>query len=406
MATPASATAAETRPTEPAPVSAPIATQSWEQATSAAAPKREWRFDPEKLVVGDWVGALIAALSGLVVMLAFAAAIAGIDPTPHVHAGGFIHQMLALVMLMVGGAVKIASNDNPIANSGSSVIGLSVTPLLASAAGFSTMAIVFTRRLKRSPTTAASFLLQAVRLLLVVVLLLIAVSIAARGGHSTSATDYVRVRGPYSVFFGACMTMLALVITFFFGFGEAMTGRAALWRARLLGPAIGIVALILVSFVASTIYALIQILADPQHLSTMSQLGLISDNTSGRKGELDSLLAFGLNNAMWMLSWGMGIPLRVAFLAHSHKIGLTRFTDQNGLYWLVPVATAAMWLTAAGIAHLYSATPIEGRRNGYRLPILAPVLTTRSSSSVDWRSSRASLVVPFASTSTSGGLCC
>lgn len=334
-----------------------------------------WNFDLEGFVTGDWLGALIAAGVGIAVMLAFSAAILGIDPTPRIHVAGFIHQMLAMLILMVGGAVKILTDTSAGSDAGNSAAGISVMPLLASVAGFGTMGLLMTRRLKRSSTSAGQFVQQAIRLLVIVTLLLVIVCVAARSGNTVDSSDYVRIRGPYSVFFGSCVTLLTLVITFFFGFGETLSGRVSVWRDRLVGPALGIVTLVAVTFVGATIYAVIQILVRPHHLSSMTQLGLITDAT-GRKSELDGLLAFGLNHAMWLLTWGMGIPLRLAFGHHHQRIGLTSFTDHDGYYWFLPVLIGVAWLIAAGVATLYSNNPAEGRRNGYRLPLLAPVLTT------------------------------
>src|SRR6476646_3759728 len=59
---------------------------------------RQWSFSPERFVVGDWLGAILACLVALVVMAALAAAAMGIEGYDAA-AGLWFKRMLAFVVL-------------------------------------------------------------------------------------------------------------------------------------------------------------------------------------------------------------------------------------------------------------------------------------------------------------------
>jgi hypothetical protein len=162
-----------------------------------------------------------------------------------------------------------------------------------------------------------------------------------------------------------------------------LRGRAAAWRELLVGPAVGIFVLVALAFVLGTVYALVQILAVPHSLSHMTQIALTTDPTS-RRIELAALLGFAPNHALWLLMWAMGVPLTFAIDHHSRSLTLTTFTDGdrffnpsgNGAYWVLPPIAAVLWIVAAASAALYAPAPREGRRNAYRMVVLAPLLTS------------------------------
>jgi hypothetical protein len=131
----------------------------------------------------------------------------------------------------------------------------------------------------------------------------------------------------------------------------------------------------LLSLALATIYGLVQILAVPHGLSSVTELGLTL-GTAGRRPELAALLAQAPNHALWLLSISMGIPINSSVRSHDHQFALTFFTGSNAVNWLLPVIAAVLWLTGAAVAMFYAASPRDGRRNAYRMAWLAPVLTT------------------------------
>jgi hypothetical protein len=380
-----------TSPPPPPPATDARTRASWGQSTTEMSGR--WALD--RWVVGDWPGAIIAALAGLLLMFGLSAAVVALDPTPKRGLGGFLTQVLAVTILAVGGSVKTKLGTvDPLAGL-HAMASVSVMPMFITLVGFAAIAYVFCRRLRARQCTGPTFLQQAFRLLIVVVVLLIAIGIAARHGDSARATDYVRVAVPYSVFFGACMTLVTLAVTFFFAFPYLLSGRARRWRDRFAGPATGLVVLFALCWLLGTTYALIQILAIPHHLSHITHAGLGNlfgaepqfDATAvgisaSRRGEFASLLAFSPNHAMWLLAWAMGVPLRIATQPHALQTlfgshwSLTHFADHKAVYWVLPVIAAILWLTAAAVTALYGATPRDGQGNGLRLPLLTPVFTT------------------------------
>lgn len=358
------------------PTAAPGIDDTWTMAARPMAGLRQWAFTPERFVAGDWLGAIFASLVALVIMAALAAAamgIAGYDA----EASTWFKKMLAFVVLSVGGSVHMPQ-DPPTGGSA----GLSVMPLTFTLAGFGSLGWITSRRLKRSPHTRVDFLLQALRVIIVLALLLVIVGFVARHSQAGSS-DYVHVKVAYSAFFGACVALAALGVTYFVGFGSTLPERAKIWRDRLVGPAVGVFQLVAVAVLLGTVYALVQILAVPHHLSQITQAGLLTDVTS-RRDELSALLGFAPNHALWMLMWGMGVPLTVAAGHASYSWTLTSFTDgdtnfvndANGVYWVLPVITGIVWLVAAASAALHAPAPRQGRRNGYRIVFLAPLLTS------------------------------
>jgi len=349
---------------------------AWSAASRPFTRPRSWSFTPERFVVGDWLGAIVASLVALLVMAALSAAamaISGYDAP----AGVWFKRMVAFVALSVGGSANIPQDQT----FGGSV-SISTMPLTFTLAGFGLLGWVIARRLKRGPCTAVDFVLQAIRTIIVIALLLVVVGFVARHGDRGSG-DYVHVKVAYTAFFGACVTLATLGVTYFVAFGATLPDRIHGWRDRLVGPAVGIFIVVCVAFVLGTIYALVQILAVPHALSDITQAGLQTD-ASSRRDELGTLPGFAPNHALWMLMWAMGVPLTVAFAHRSFSWTLTSFTDGdknfvpsgNGVYWVLPVVSAVVWIIGASAAALFASTPREGRRNAYRMVLLAPLLTS------------------------------
>lgn len=376
----ASLARAAQEPPETVPVAPPMPTETKSDAwTSAARPLsglRQWSFTPERFVVGDWLGAILACLVALLVMAGLAAAAMGIGGYD-AGASTWFKRMLGLVVLSVGGSANIPQD---LAFGGS--VSISEMPLTFTLAGFGLLGWITARRLKRAPYTAVDFVLQAIRTIIVMVLMLVIIGFVARHGQRGSA-DYVHVKVAYSAFFGACVTLATLGVTYFVACGSTLSGRPRIWRDRLVGPAVGIFGLVAIVVLLGTIYALVQILAVPHDLSQMTQAGLNQDPTN-RRDELSSLLGFAPNHALWMLMWSMGVPLTLTVGHATHSLTLTSFTDGdknfaengNGVYWVLPAIGAVVWIVAAALAALYAPTPREGRRNGYRMVLLAPLLTS------------------------------
>ena len=287
--------------------------------------------------------------------------------------------MLGFVALSVGGSAHVPQDD---ASFGGGSPSISMMPLTFTLVGFGLLSWITARRLKRRPVTMVDFVLQAVRVIIVMAVLLIVVALVARNGHRGSDT-YVHVKVAYTAFFGACVTLAALGVTYFVGFGSTLPARARVWRERLVGPAVGIFVVLALSMLLATIYAVVQILAVPHELSQVTQAGLLTD-PSNRREEFADLLGFAPNHALWMLMWAMGVPLTFAINSRSRDWTLTTFTDGdnffdvagNAVYWVLPAIAAVTWLIGAAAAALHASTPPEGRRNGYRLTFLAPLLTS------------------------------
>jgi hypothetical protein len=307
-------------------------------------------------------------------------------------AGAWFKRMLALVTLAVGGSATV-----PTAASSNSSLSISVMPLTFTLAGFAVFGWVIAHRLKRSPHTAVDFTLQAVRAIIVMALALTVLGVVARRGQP-GADDYIHVKVAYTAFFGSCVTLATLGVTYFVAFGATLPATARMWRDRLVGPAIGIFIVVVITVLGGTIYALVQMLVNPHHVSEMTGTGFLpgvllqSSSSTSRRSDLAMLLGFAPNQALWMLTWAMGVPLTftTAAVSHaltihkSHSLTLTSFTngDQafgetaNAVYWILLPLAALVWLIGAAAAALFAPTPREGRRNGYRLPLLAPLLTS------------------------------
>ena len=362
---------------EPAPVVVTEEkTDAWTTAARPFGAMRSWSFTPERFVVGDWLGAILACLVALIAMAALAAAsmgIAGYDAP----AGTWFKRIMAFVALSVGGSANI-----PHEQSFGGSVSISRMPLTFTLVGFGLLGWITARRLKRAPFGAVDVVLQALRTIIVMVLLLVVVGFVARHGQRGEA-DYIHVKVAYSAFFGACVTLATLGVTYFVAFGVTLPERARVWRDRFVGPAVGIFTVFCVVVLLATIYALVQVLAIPHDLSTITQAGMATDPSS-RRDELAELLAFAPNHALWMLMWAMGVPLTVATAHRSFSWTLTGFTDGhgdfvekgNGVYWVLPVISAVVWIIGAAAAALFAATPREGRRNSYRMTLLAPLLTS------------------------------
>lgn len=350
----------------------------WTSDQPRTRPARQWSFNPERFAVGDWLGAILAVVVALVAMAALSAAemgIAGYDAG----AGTWFKRMLAFVVLSVGGSAHVPEQAG---SSFGRSVSISAMPLTFTLTGFGLLGWIIAKRLKRAPYTAVDFVLQAIRTIIVMVLLLIVIGFVARHGHH-GERDYIHVKVAYSAFFGACVTLATLGVTYFVAFGATLRGRARVWRDRMVGPAVGIFTVVALAFVLATIYALVQVLAVPHHLSNMTQAGLNTDVAS-RRDELASLFGLAPNNALWMFMWAMGVPLTLAFGHQTKSWTLTTFTDGdssfdengNGVYWVLPAIAAVLWLVGAAAAALHAPSPREGRRNAYRMPLLAPLLTS------------------------------
>lgn len=343
-------------------------------------PRVRLQVDPERFLVRDWLGALIACLAALVVMLVVMTLVEVISPH-HPPAGVMVANIFADVGLAVGGSIIEPQTGSPTASS------VSFLPMTASLLGFGLLGLLTARRLRRragsAGVTSGDFLWQGLRTLLVMVVLLVILGLVVRHGHrahgfsglsdaQAAASGYVRIATAFTAFFGAVLTFVTLVLTWLAGLPEALPTALRPWRDRLVGASVGVLWLCVVAFVLTSVYTLVQILAVPHGLSDLTNASLLTDSTASRREEFSAFLALAPNVTASMLLFAMGVPRTESVGGLQHATTLTTFTDANGVYWLVPIVAALLWLLAAGVATLYGASPRAGRRHALLLPV--PVL--------------------------------
>jgi len=332
----------------------------------------------DALFTGDWAGAFLAVLACLGSALVLILVGLLLLDVQSLGVGAFFAEVAAYLALTVGGAARGVIGGTRVL--GGSEAHVSMLPLTATIVGFTLLAVLTARRLRARGADAAEIVMHAVRVVLALSAVMLLVSLLGHhkvtrnsvdGGSGVDFTIDVDI--VQTLFVGALLTALAVMVMVIVCFPQVLPQQVRRVREAVTGPVLGMVTLALLANALALICFLLAILThndnDPTYL--WQHLGF-GDRADGASAVLLALpnLAFGL------LLLGMGDPLYASShgSTRSDSATLSTLTDHNGAWWLLPLVVIVLFVLAAAVTALHAPTPEEGRRNGYRLPLVSAVL--------------------------------
>lgn len=364
----------------------------------------EHGFDGRQFATGDWSGAALAALGGLTAMVMVAvvgsllvrfSAVALLEASSRTSLSedsalsGFVPVVAMIVALAMGGRVVVDGGNDATSTLGSdaSVTGLiGFAPLGVTVIGLLVVAIVFVVRLRSTQAAqAADVVLQGVRVALIWAVGLFVDALVGRWqvitgtDPSTGSPFSVHVTTEIAgtVFFGCCWLLPALAAVTFARLPHLLPPALRRWRDMVGGAFDG------------AVWALIALGA----LTALVSIGL-SVGQAAQTSPSDPAAVIGLVFAYVLMVWpamltgsalAIGVPVDIEFsglgLPESatrslpSSVNLLYLTDQNPLFWFMPLFAVAVLLAGGVWAALHAPSAAGGRRYALLMgPALAAVL--------------------------------
>jgi hypothetical protein len=364
---------------------------------------RDWAaaagLSPERFRAGDWPGAARAVLIGVATMIVLSAAcllLVGFSGS----VGDGVKVVAMLTALAAGGSLHVGTG---VAGAGAGSASVSFLPLAITAVGFTTMAVLFVRRLARAHvSTGIEVAYQAARAWLVLLAALLVVCLLGRSGGLRAdpggssgllgglSGTRLAVGITATLFYGSCWLVLALGTATAVRLAHVLPARLRNWRDAAAGPFAGAVATLALSWLAAAAFV---------GVAALIYQGTGTSTGTGTSGSGSSVLAVA--GAVLLLAptvllavfaFALGVPAQAGLggsalsslpggtlsgLGTSGSLSLLDVTDADARFWLVPVIAALAALAGGVVAALHAPGPAHARRDGWRFgPALAVLLLT------------------------------
>lgn len=392
-------------PVAPPPVAPPPAASvpppSWNAPTAGwnvpptAGPTpavRDWAtrhgVTAQRFTAGDWPGAVLAVLAcvgSMLVLAALALAVMGVAGTPSITGGQFIALVAMVVALAMGGSVNVEGISGFGVNGAASVAEV---PLALTVIGFGALAMVFVRRLRdRRVPNLTEAALQALRVWIVLLGALLVVCLVGRfqvdayptgGGFGTPGLHMTAGIGS-TLFFGTCWLAFVLVAATIWRLPALLPPRLCVWRDRAGGPVAGAAVAIGLCCVAALLYGVLYLIVESAGSSGVSI-------TPGAVAGV--LVLLGPNVLLAVFGFAVGVPLTATPTLLSGlpglgsgssggfggtggtaSLSLLDVTDQEPIFWLVPLVAAVAIVVGGLVAALHGTSPAEARRSFWRVGV-------------------------------------
>jgi hypothetical protein len=340
---------------QPAPYQQPGPTYPSPAAADVSSLSRQFATAPQAFLSGDWAGAASAVVIGLAAMLGLAllAGLLGDTSTGSTDASELIGSVAILVAMAAGGSLS--------ASSGAVGIDLSFRPLSLTFLGFTLIAVLFVRRLRRRGTTTAMAVgLQACRLAVILAAGMLIVSLISRTGSGSSE---VKVDAFSAMFFGVVTLAIALVPAVVLGLPGVLPPRFEAYRLRVAGPVRGVLVLTATTCAATMIAVLLYTLSWASDFGDGAEMGPFW------RGIAAALLLMLPNLAGAGLLFGIGVPAKGSMgmsfgldsTSSSGTVSILDAVDTDGRFWIWPLVIAVLIVMAGVVAARRSPVGPGGR---------------------------------------------
>jgi hypothetical protein len=343
----------------------------------AAAFRHSSRLGPvsQAFLTGDWRGAGVAVAAGIATMLGLALVSGLLADMSTGTVGGqqILGGVATLVALAAGGTLTATSGSLVEEGDIGPAAEVSIRPLGLTLVGFSVLAVLFARRLRRrGPLTATEVALQAGRVGVVMLGALFVVALLSRVRSSSGVTTRVDVIS--TMFFGLLTLSIALAVATILMLPNVWPPRVEHYRALLFGP----VRAVLVLMTLTGTVALVGIL-----IWMISWSSSVGDTGTGPfwRTMIASILLLLPNLAAAGLLFGMGVPATgtiggtfgIYGESADASMSILDLIDRDQRFWIWPVATAVLLaITGVSAARRSPARP-NGRPAAHWLAVVLPV---------------------------------